>query len=286
MTAVARYLKSPRLFFHKAWHSIVFRITRFPREIKERRFRFLEKKLKRQFPAINQYYQKPPSPRYSASLTKLLKHLTYKDENWNYVVNLESLLKSRYYGRKPTLKDNPCDPKKLTIIDEMSVTIDAPAKPNNWIYWYLEQDLGTSYILEFDTTIRSHFTEFQIAFKHLGIADRYRFRVVDNKSLVFEVITKGFFFHGIQSTPFSFELNRPYKIRVEVINSSYAFVVDNEIVLAVRDKSKLLKEGGIAFIFWDQFGREEIKLALNNITLRHNSTLLHDLKQVNSRYSP
>ena len=111
------------------------------------------------------------------------------------------------------------------------------------------------------------FHEFQIAFRHYSIVDRYRFRVTDNLSLDFEVIGKGYFFHRVLSTPFSFLLGRWYNIKLIIYGGVYQFLVDNQIVMSVNDGVAWLNDGGLAIICYDWAGRSDIDVKIQNLCI-------------------
>jgi hypothetical protein len=192
----------------------------------------------------------------------------YKDETWNYVKNIDKLFKYSSHFNKVNIDDNHClNDNKISLIGNNSFIINSTnIKNEDWIYLYSKDLFPPNYSLEFSTIIYSVFTEFQIAFRHISIQQRYRFRVVDNEYLTFEIINNGFFFNNVLTIPFTFILKKEYTIRIEVFDNSYSFFVNNELLLGVKEKYiKSIYGGGLAFIFWDNKELSNIKLKIENI---------------------
>jgi len=160
--------------------------------------------------------------------------VVYKDETWNHVKHLDLILKNKRSNKEAHINNNQCINTKA-LFEYNEIIIKAQKNLNNWVYLSVERMLGEKYLLSFDIMLSTLFHEFQIAFRHYSIVDRYRFRVTDNLSLDFEVIGKGYFFHRVLSTPFLFILDRWYNIKLIICGGVYQFLVDNQIVMTVND---------------------------------------------------
>jgi hypothetical protein len=182
---------------------------------------------------------------------KMINDLIYKDENWNYIKNIHRMFMYRSIGTNLKFIDNICTNYKIEKLSKNKIALKSKGLRDDWIYYYLPSSIEGNYVFEFNSLIKTEFTEFQIAFRHKSIAERYRFRVIDNQKLVFETIHGGFFLNEIQSVPFSFELKENYNIKLLVKNCFYSFIVNDIVIMTIQDTAKLLGDGGIALIFWD-----------------------------------
>jgi hypothetical protein len=196
----------------------------------------------------------------------IVDSMIYKDETWNYVKELRTILLNRSFYRTAKVVDNHCNNNKIEI-DNEEIHIKSYDIHTDWVYWYFDEILPDAYILKLNATILNTFTEFQIAFKHKSIVERCRFRVVDNSLLSFEVVNHGYFFDKLITTPFQFEIGRNYEIQVLVKNNQYAFIVDSVTILSVTDNINMCHGKGIALIFWDEINNSKIDLSISNLNL-------------------
>jgi hypothetical protein len=60
-----------------------------------------------------------------------------------------------------------------------------------------------------------------------------------------------FFLNEIKKVSFSFQLGQNYNIKLLVRNNLYSLIIDDKVLMTIEDKAKLLDDGGIALIFWD-----------------------------------
>lgn len=192
---------------------------------------------------------------------------TYKDETWNYIKELHHLFLRKAIGLAKSIENNSCTNSKVFVIGDNKLQFVSRGISDDWIYCIYNKSISNKSVLEFDCVINSIFTEFQIAFNHESIFERYRFRVVDNKELVFEVISGGFFFNDIYSVEFSFELQRQYNIKVVLNENQYSFVVDGEVVLCVEENRVIDGELGFALILWDNNKESNIDVCFKNMKL-------------------
>lgn len=182
---------------------------------------------------------------------EFLEKLIFKDEKWNYIKNIHRMFMYKSVGINMKVVDNICDNNKAKKVSRNSLLIKSKEMRDDWIYYVLNNTIEGNYVFEFNSIIYTKFTEFQIAFKHKSIAERYRFRVIDNSILVFETIHGGFFLNEIKKVSFSFQLGQNYNIKLLVRNNIYSLIIDDKVLMTIEDKAKLLDDGGIALIFWD-----------------------------------
>jgi hypothetical protein len=193
----------------------------------------------------------------------------YKDEKWNYISNFipNYLLVSL---RLPVfMENNFCENKKIFIKDNSFILQDYKRENNDWIYWYYQDELPQKYVLEFDTTIYDIFDEWQIAFRHNSISKRYRFVVHRNEYLSFGISDFGYIFFKMGGiVPFRFEIGKKYAIQIVVTDNIYSIIVNNEIIMTIKDEIVMSKGGGVAFIFYQQLNNNgKINVAIENIQI-------------------
>jgi hypothetical protein len=193
----------------------------------------------------------------------------YKDEKWNYISNFipNYLLVSL---RLPVfMENNFCENKKLFIKDNSVILQDYKRENNDWIYWYYQGELPQKYVLEFDTTIYDIFDEWQIAFRHNSISKRYRFVVHRNEYLSFGICDFGYIFYKMGGiVPFRFEIGKKYAIQIVVNDNIYSIIVNNKIIMTIKDQITMSKGGGVAFIFYQQLNNNgKINVAIDNIQI-------------------
>jgi hypothetical protein len=197
----------------------------------------------------------------------LLNNLIYKDQTWNYVKQLDELFRKKRGWKKVIVSDNSCINNKITFLDDNTIYIKSYGINNDWIYWYINKNLPNRYLLNFKSQISTQFTEFQIAFKHKDISERYRFRVVNNLILTFEVVNHGYFFSNLISMPFSFELGKLYDIKLLIYDNQYSFLVNDEIIMSINDNINSCNGTGLSLIFWDNCEQSKIEIILKQLKL-------------------
>jgi hypothetical protein len=233
----------------------------FVDEIRYRRiFRFLQKTIVLESKSLP--IETPNE--WSLTYSELKTLFVCKDESWNHVKQLKVILNRRRYFLNTAVIDNDCSISKV-IFGEHCLFVEAPRKQDNWVYCILKYDFGNQYLLNFNVTLQTCFHEFQLAFMHRSLFERYRFRVVDNISLDFEIVGKGYFFHKILSVPFSFEIGKCHNIKLIIAEAKYQFIVDNQVVLTVSDAARWYNSGELALIFYDWEGKDDIRLKIENM---------------------
>jgi hypothetical protein len=197
----------------------------------------------------------------------LIENFIYKDENWDYIKNIHKLFWYKSIGLNKPVFDNDCINTKISVQNDKSLLIKSSGILDDWIYYYLNEKICGNYAFELNVVLHSVFTEFQIAFHHQSIFERYRFRVVDNEVLVFEVIHGGYFFTNLFSVPFYFELNKLYIIKLIIKKGNYVFIANNEVILSIIEKGCLLPSGGVAIILWDVNESSNIDITIKNLSI-------------------
>lgn len=243
-----------KVFRHLKLTSVLYRI---------RRVRY-----KRQFSLVSAF------PKYNVGrvLPYGLKQFIYKDETWNCVKFLPTIFFAKALHMPYTVSDNEVDNVKIQDITSSSAKVRAGKRANNWVYWYLDRELPENYLIGFDAVIRSFLTEFQLAFNHTDIANRLRFQVVDNAYVSFDVVRDGFFFNKMFTKPFSFDMHKKYSIKLLVCSNVYSFIVDDRVLLSIKDNTGISK-GGFVFVLWDKDGVGDMAVDIDNFQIREVSVV-------------
>lgn len=193
------------------------------------------------------------------------------DESWAMIRNLHSNCVKVALGNS-TITNEAAFDNHLIRSDYKSFVwtlnnLKSPRRKENWVYMFSQNKLDDSFVIKFKTKISTFFEEYQIAFRFNDIFNRYRFRVVDNKRLVFETIINGIFVNEMISVPFSFDIDVYYDIELIVYGQYFIFSVDGKPVLTVNEINKLIDGGSFAFIFWNQQDDADIDLYLSDVRI-------------------
>lgn len=199
---------------------------------------------------------------------ELAEHLVYKDESWNFIKDLRLYQKYLSKGKRPDWEDNSCAGDKY-LVDEGTIKVDAKAKDDNWLCFYLDQELPESYEISHDICIHNEFTEVQIAFNYADLGNRYRFLIRDNKTLRFEAVYEGDFLEPFTEVPFSLTPGKTYNICIRVKGSRCGCYIDGRKVLAVEEKGERSVNGNRAcLILWNEKDSSGINCEISNIVVR------------------
>ena len=155
------------------------------------------------------------------------------------------------------------------MISSKNIKVDAKAKPDNWLCFYIGQELPDTYEISYDICIQNEFTEVQVAFNYKDLGNRYRFMIKDNKTCRFEAVYEGDFLEPFIEVPFSLSLGDTHNICVKVIRNRYAYYVDGKMVLSVEETGDRTVKGNRAcLILWNETDASGINCEISNITVR------------------
>lgn len=140
-----------------------------------------------------------------------------------------------------------------------NIIIDTNEKIDTWIYLVSKQKYPSTYAIEFDLTPHTEMEEMlQIDFCAHSLARRYRFNLIKNRDLTFEIIDKGCFTYCIDEKEWkklkkecSLPLHKVTRIRLEVIENIYALYFNNELVMAVKVEKYVPVLTNWYIIFWN-----------------------------------
>ncbi|MBR3081238.1 MAG: lipopolysaccharide biosynthesis protein [Clostridiales bacterium] len=199
---------------------------------------------------------------------ELSELLIYKDESWNYINKLSTYRKYLAKRKMPHWEDNVCGSGKYEITGD-TIKVRTDALPNNWLCFYIDQDLPECYEISYDIAIENDFTEIQIAFNYVDLGNRYRFMIKDNKTCRFEAVYDGDFLEPFKEIPFSISHGEKHNIRVKVLGNKYAYFVDGNNILSVEEKGERIVDGDRAcLILWNETDESGINCEISNITVR------------------
>lgn len=194
--------------------------------------------------------------------------LVYKDENWNYIRNLAQYRELLAVGKQPDWEDNVCESGKY-VIEGNAIKVKTEAVPDNWLCFYVDKELPSSYELSFDISVATEFTEVQVAFNYEDLGNRYRFMIKDNRTALFEAVYEGDFLGPFAEVPLSLTLNTCHRICVRVLENIYELHVDGEKVLAVNDDGGRGISGERAcLILWNRDETPGIECEITDIRIR------------------
>ncbi|SCW65308.1 Membrane protein involved in the export of O-antigen and teichoic acid [Ruminococcaceae bacterium YRB3002] len=196
------------------------------------------------------------------------KLITYKDESWNYIRDLRKYQEYLMRGKHPDWEDNICISSKYSINGDI-ITVDAPATNNNWLCFYINEQLPDSYEISYDICLHTEITEVQLAFNYVDLGNRYRFMIKDNRTCLFETVYEGYFLDPYIQVPYKLSLDRNHRICVRVIYNIYEMYVDGERILAVEENGKRSVDGDRAcIILWNETDSVGIDCEISNIRIR------------------
>ena len=199
---------------------------------------------------------------------ELSELLIYKDESWNYINKLSTYRKYLAKRKMPHWEDNVCGSGKYEITGD-TIKVRTDALPNNWLCFYIDQDLPECYEISYDIAIENDFTEIQIAFNYVDLGNRYRFMIKDNKTCRFEAVYDGDFLEPFKEIPFSISHGEKHNICVKVLGNKYAYFVDGNNILSVEEKGERIVDGDRAcLILWNETDESGINCEISNITVR------------------
>ena len=149
--------------------------------------------------------------------------------------------------------------KYRTVESDEALSVDTPAGADTWVYLPSKRVYPTTYALEFDYTTHQAMAEtLQLCFAFDSLADRMRFVLNDNRSLGFEIVKDGLFLAarnkdlwGRFRRPCSIALNRPVKVRLEVMEDVFRLFFDGAPAMSVRLKDYVPHPARWAFIAWN-----------------------------------
>lgn len=203
----------------------------------------------------------------------LINVLDYKDETWDQVINLNRNMLLHSFGiynraQRAFNSIRTKEGKKLRINPaDNAINIKSQGLSNDWIYLTTHKKKFDNCRVSVKVRFNSIFKEFQIAFRHHSLLERLRFRIIDGSSVVFEIVTKGFFSEPIQQIPFAIEIGKIYDIDLVCVEGDYSFSIDKKVIMSIRDRLYRQQKGELAFVLWDDKPKSNIQAEIIDISI-------------------
>lgn len=130
-----------------------------------------------------------------------------------------------------------------------------------------------NYCVEFDYKNSITIHEFQLAVNYKNIKERNRFLIIENEIVLFDCIKNGIFFPILFKKKISNIFNYEGINHIKLISYKglYALYVNDNCLLAIKEKEKICKGNSVAFILWEDFHNRPISCNITNLKI---STLI------------
>lgn len=190
-------------------------------------------------------------------------NFVYKDDSWILIKNLAEYLDFIFQNKKYLYDENYIDKKRYSI-KKNSISVKSFSHDNNWICMYLDLPNYSNYEIEYDVIPYSSLQEIQIAFNYKDLGNRLRFMVHNDKEVVFEAVYRGVFYHNLRSVNYKIKKGKKYKIKLRVSDNVYSYFINDELILSVKDRRKLIKGDKVCLIFYNQYSNDDVCFDLLN----------------------
>lgn len=155
--------------------------------------------------------------------------------------------------------------------DSDNASICTKQEIDSWIYLASKCKMPRRYAIEFDlTTFHKLHETLQIAFCSDTLARRFRFNLVENEKLMFEVVDKVFFLSAFNkqwnkfSKQSSLKISAPSHVRLQVIDNISSIYFEGMHQMTVRLKPSVNLYNNCFILFWNGAKCESIKIKINN----------------------
>ncbi|SFB69933.1 hypothetical protein SAMN04487907_101138 [Zunongwangia mangrovi] len=220
-------------------------------------FKKINKKVKNNFQSDNksvEYFD----VKETTNIKSVEDFFEFKDNSWSQIKYIENHMLNDLTPFKVKdvsyENDNVCDNSKVEFLSDGIIKCFHEGVRNEWVLLKYRNKLQKPYIFEFDAKINTVNSEFQIAFNFDNLGKRYRFNFRHNEKLSFEVVYKGFFHNHICSQFLKVDLGVYNNFKIIVCNNYYQYIVNDNVILSVKEKEKLFNASGLALILWDNDG--------------------------------
>lgn len=202
---------------------------------------------------------------------EIIRKMIYKDNRWNNIKYIGQLMWNDMFKFPPfqyriPIIDNVCEDLYIKREENCIKCEVSPKNKNEWIFLQIPNRLST-YELSFDAIVKTVNTEFQIAFNFENIGRRYRFNLVNNERLHFDIIENGIFYNELVNIPFSLNLNESYHFKLKVNENKFQYLINSNAVMSVQIKTEKLLKGDIVLILWNS-NANSINVIYNNLNLK------------------
>lgn len=186
---------------------------------------------------------------------EIIQRIIYKDNRWDYIKYIGHLMwndmfKIRFFQYRNPIVDNICEDLYIKREDGC-IKCDIPSeRKNEWIFLQIPNKLAI-YEFSFDAIVKTVNSEFQLAFNFENIGRRYRFNLVNNQRINFDIVKDGIFHNNLVSIPFVLNLGELYHFKLRVNENKFQYLINDSVVMSVQINTKELLKGNIVLILWN-----------------------------------
>jgi len=184
----------------------------------------------------------------------LLDFYSLHDETCSDVrgIPTETWWRSHFFGRYPQHAESHGDLAFDWCRMENGVRFRSRSVSDSWIYLVSRDLLPPVYAISFDYTPRNVFKEqLQLDFAATSLADRHRYILSNNEKLRYQRIERGFWLPDVAQKPWSVPVGRTTRIRLEVVDRTFALLADDGLVACWRDGRYRPHPSRNMLLFWN-----------------------------------
>ena len=156
-----------------------------------------------------------------------------------------------------------------------NLRIQTDSQIDHWIYLVSKRKCPVVYALDFFLTLHTEMQEtLQVDFACHSLAKRFRFNLVNNKMLHFDIVDYGCFTYwqnkskwDMFKTECTLPLHKPIHVRVEIINNFFAIYFDEEMKMAINLKEYVPQEADWYIIFWNGIIDQSMDIEISNFKI-------------------
>lgn len=205
-----------------------------------------------------------------------IDNFAFRDEGW---ADIKSIAKLLYCSRRfaisemdaPVTACNYCAP---LCVQENKISVERCEKIKmRWVFFKYREAVPANYAVEYVLTMFSEFTEVQFAFNYSSLVKRFRFMLIDNRRLTFDIVDKGAFLASLRTVPLRLRLGRQYRIRIEICGSEFCFFVDGICHMRIDCSAIVRHTSGTTFalVYYEAGDSRPIRFCIEGIRLLSDS---------------
>lgn len=229
--------------------------SRLLRRIFDRRFAAAERKLSSQTLIDNVRAERPAvSWTDVPELSDFKSFYSFHDQNCPDVaaIRTPALWYSHFRGKYPLHLESDAALAYRCAAEDGGWRFSSDAMPDTWIYLVSRQVLPTTYAIEFDYTPQDVFKEqLQLDWAATSLAERHRFILTYNEYVRYQRLVRGFLLNDVDRAPCSLKLGEPARIRLEVVEQTFALVIDGRTVACWQDRGYDPRPSRSFLLFWN-----------------------------------
>lgn len=229
--------------------------SRFLRRFFDCRFAAAESELSLQTLADNVRAERPAIGWADVpKLSDIRAFYSFHDQNCPDVaaIRTPALWQSHFRGKYPLHLESDATLAYRCADEGDGWRFSSDATPGTWIYLVSKQVLPTTYAIEFDYTPQGVFKEqLQLDWAASSLAERHRFILTYNEYVRYQRLVRGFMLNDVDRAPCSLELGEPSRIRLEIVEQTFALVVNGRTVACWQDRGYKPRPSRGFLLFWN-----------------------------------